>query len=157
MEIFFNEIENYMKITICGSIAVYENMLEIKKKLEELGHEVDLPPLKVKNKVGDLIPVEEYYAIRKSGVDEPWIWERKKEAILTHYRKEEWADAILVTNFEKNGITGYIGGNTLMEMGVAFFLNKPIYLLNPIPEVSYKEEILGMQPIVINNDLTFIK
>ena len=61
-------------------------------------------------------------------------------------------------NLEKNGIKDYIGGNTFLEMGLACWLNKPIYLINPIPkELSYTEEIRGMQPIVINNDLSLIK
>ena len=44
-----------------------------------------------------------------------------------------------------------------MEMGVAFYLHKKIFLLNPIPEISYREEILGMKPIIINGDLSLIK
>ncbi len=38
-----------MKITICGSIAFFEDMLIVKDKLEALGHEVDLPPTKILN------------------------------------------------------------------------------------------------------------
>jgi len=41
-------------------------------------------------------------------------------------------------------------------MGVAFFLDKKIFLLNPIPEISYKEEILAMSPIVINQEISKI-
>ena len=41
-------------------------------------------------------------------------------------------------------------------MGLAFYLKKKIFLLNDIPEMSFKEEILGMKPIVINNDLSKI-
>jgi len=33
-----------MKITICGSIAFYKEMEEVKEQLEKLGHEVKLPP-----------------------------------------------------------------------------------------------------------------
>jgi hypothetical protein len=44
-----------------------------------------------------------------------------------------------------------------MELGVALWLGKKIYLLMPIPEIGYKEEILAVKPTVINNDLTFIK
>ena len=50
-------------------------------------------------------------------------------------------------------MANYIGGNTFLEMGVAFYLNKPIYLLNIIPEIDYKEELLGMKPTIINNNL----
>ena len=56
----------------------------------------------------------------------------------------------------KDGKKNYIGGNTLMEMGLAFFLKKKIFLLNQIPELSYKEEILGVKPILINGDLNKI-
>jgi len=146
-----------MKITICGSIAFYNEMLDAKKWLEDSGHEVKLPPHEVKDENGNMIPVKEYYARRKAaGVDDAWIWERKSEAITWHFDKVKWADAILVTNYNKNGIAGYVGGNTLMEMGVAFFLKKPIYMLKAIPEISYKEEIVGMKPIVINDDLKII-
>lgn len=144
-----------MKITLCGSIAFYTEMLDVKSRLEKAGHEVKLPPIKVKGRDGSLIPVEEYYKIRKeAGDDDGWVWDRKAEAMMLHFEKEEWADVILVTNFDKKGVAGYVGGNTLMEMGVAFFLGKKIFMLNPIPDLSYKEEILGMKPVVINGDLT---
>jgi len=146
-----------MKITICGSIAFYDEMLDIKNKLENLGHEVKLPPIEVPGKNGELISVAEYYRIRKEAkADETWVWERKKEAIQIHFDKINWCDAILIPNYDKKNIAGYIGGNTLMEMGLAFHLGKKIYLLNPIPDVAWKEEIVGMQPIVINGDLARI-
>lgn len=143
-----------MKITLCGSIAFYDEMMEVKQALETLGHEVKLPPHEIKNEQGAMIPVKEYYAQRKAATEDTgWIWERKAEAIANHFDKVKWADAILVTNYDKNGIAGYIGGNTLMEMGVAFFLGKPVYLLNSIPAVSYKEEILGMKPVMLSGNL----
>jgi hypothetical protein len=58
----------------------------------------------------------------------------------------------LVLNYTKNNI----GGNTFLEMGVAFHINKPIYLLNNIPELNYKEELLALKPIIINNNLKLI-
>jgi len=143
-----------MKITLCSSIAFYDEMLEIKSKLEKANHEVDLPPLEVKGEHDELISVKEYYKIRKGdgNSDDSWVWARKAEAIRSHFNKVEWADAILVTNYKKNDIEGYIGANTFLEMGLAFHLGKPIYLLNPIPDMWHKEEILGMKPVVIEND-----
>lgn len=53
---------------------------------------------------------------------------------------------------------GYIGGAVLMEMAIAFYLKKPIYILNPIDESSkYKEELYGMFPKIINGNLSKIK
>ena len=42
-------------------------------------------------------------------------------------------------------------------MGVAYYLEKPIYLLNPIPEMPYTSEIEAMEPIVLNSDLSKIR
>ncbi|MDD5527744.1 MAG: hypothetical protein PHO56_02085 [Patescibacteria group bacterium] len=147
-----------MKITICGSIAFYDQMLAVQKELENSGYEVKLPPLTTKDENGNPISVIEFYNLRRAETDEQsWMWQRKKEAIKMHFDKIEWSDVILVLNHDKKGIANYIGGNTLMEMGVAFYLNKPIYLLQPLPEISYKEEILGMFPIIISGDLSKIK
>lgn len=143
-----------MKITLCGSIAFIDEMDAIRKELELLGHEVEMPPLEIADGEGKMIPVKEYYAIRKSAPDDhAWIWKRKAEAIHMHFDKVVWADAILVCNYDKNGIVGYIGASTLLELGLAFHFAKPIYLLHAIPEISYKEDILGMWPIVIDGDL----
>jgi hypothetical protein len=151
-----------MIITICASIQFWPQIMEAKKQLEGLGHEVLTPPHEVPDKDGLMIPVEEYFRIRKEMVENgeniDLVWQRKNEAIMWHFEKVSEADAILVLNYEKKGIANYIGGNTLMEMGVAGWLKKPIYLYNPIPEsLSYFEEIKGLQPIVINGNLSLIR
>ena len=143
-----------MNMTLCGSISLYDEMLDTKKRLEDLGHTVQLPPSEIRDRNGVMISVQEYYARRKATSDgEGWIWDRKTQAMTDHFNKVRWADAILVVNEEKNAVAGYIGGNTLLEMGIAFFLEKPIFLLRDIPELPYKEEIIGMKPIVIHGEL----
>ena len=147
-----------MIITICGSIAFYNEMLDVKEKLEQLGHQVKLPPFEVKDDNGNMIPVKEYYSIRKAETDDTsWIWDRKEEAMRLHFQKVEWSDAVLILNHDKNGVSNYVGANTLLELGLAFHLNKKLFLLNNIPDIGCKEEILGMKPSVINNDLTKIE
>jgi nucleoside 2-deoxyribosyltransferase len=142
-----------MKITICGSIAFYKEIIKAKKKLEAMGHEVKTPPAEISDDQGKIIDVETYYVIRKEGINNPnsWLWNKKEELIKNHFKKIEWCDAILVTNYDKNGVKGYVGGNTLMEMGLALHLGKPIFMINEIPELNYKEEILGMKPVIIKN------
>ncbi len=143
-----------MKITICASIAFYNEMLETKKKLEALGHEVYLPPSEVKNEKGEMISASEYYVERKIKENTAgWISDRKGEVIRLHFEKIENSDAILVLNYSKNNIDNYIGGNTFLEMGIAFYLKKKLFLLNDIPILSYREEILGMKPIVLFGNL----
>lgn len=153
-----------MKLTVCGSIAFYNEMEHLKNALEKNGHEVLIPLLSNdsytvdgdrKISFGKLIE-------EQGGVDAfpagHAVWDMKGNAIRDHYKKIEWGDAIVVANHEKRGVQGYIGGNTLMEIGVAFFLGKPIYILHPISsELSYKQEILGMKPIFLNGNLHVIK
>lgn len=147
-----------MKITLCGSIAFFDQMLEVQKRFENLGHEVKLPPTEIEDGQGKMIPVAEYYEIRKAARDdEIWVWDRKAKAIMNHFNKVAWADVVLVLNYDKKGVAGYVGGNTLMEMGIAFYLGKKIFLLNPAPELSYKEEIIGMKPIVLNGNLSLVR
>ena len=95
------------------------------------------------------------------GVDKDYsnkVWDIKKNAILAHCRLIKWADAILVVNEEKNGIAGYIGGNVLMEIGFALWYNKKIFYLYETPkEVSYREELFGVKPIILGGNLDKLK
>ena len=84
-------------------------------------------------------------------------WTNSKEDILfktklisEHFDKIQISDAILVLNYEKNNQNNYIGTNVLMEMTVAFYLHKPIFVLNSVPYDSpFISEILGLQPIFL--------
>ncbi|HEY4518586.1 MAG TPA: hypothetical protein VJG48_03120, partial [Candidatus Paceibacterota bacterium] len=64
----------------------------------------------------------------------------------------------LVINEPKREIDGYIGGNTLIEIGVAFYLRKQIYISNPVSSaLSYKQEIMGIKPVLLNGRLDLIQ
>lgn len=154
-----------MKLTICGSIAFYKEMEKLRDELKQFGHEVLIPELEVEVPRdfggGKKVNFGEYIE-GKGGLDAfqrgHEVFKLKRDAIRDHFRKIEWADAILVANYEKRGVAGYVGGNTLIEIGVAFYLDKKIFILNPVSsELSYKIEILGMEPIVVEGDLTLIK
>jgi len=146
-----------MKITICGSTAFIDEMEAMSKQLELLGHEVKMPPVTLIGFDGKEYHTRDYYKLKKSmPKDNPEFWNNHTQRIKSHFDKVEWAEAVLITNYDKNHISYYIGPNTLMEMGLAFHLNKKIFLLNPVPEIAWKEEILGMRPVVINNDLALM-
>lgn len=140
-----------MKITICGSITFKKEMVDFKRKLGQLGHEAIISPV-----IEELASGKNPELLAKIEKDHG---QAKIEGgyIKWYYNAIVNSDAILVLNFDKNDIKNYIGGNTLMEMGFAHVNNKKIFLLNPAPdELSYKEEIKAMQPIMINGDLTKI-
>ena len=145
-----------MKITLCGSAGFIDDMEQLAHELESLGHEVKLPPVSVIDKNGKEFHTRDYYKLKKTMPTNPAFWREHTQRIRNHMDKIAGAEAVLVTNYDKNGIKSYIGPNTLMEMGIAFYLHKKIFLLNPIPEVAWKEEILGMQPVVLKGDFKLI-
>ena len=153
-----------MKITICGSMAFYKEMESVKDQLSKLNHEAKTPELalEVPQKFGG--GKKAYFSryIKENGGIDAFpighkIWDLKGGAIKDHYEKIDWADAVLIINHEKQGIEGYVGGNTLIEIGVAFYLKKKIYILNNVSSnLSYKQEIMGMKPVILNGDLNLV-
>ncbi len=143
-----------MKITICGSLNFSYEMGKIAEDLKKLNFEVCIPKTS-KEILNNEISLENIKNQKENGK----IVERaiKNNVIKEHYNKIKNSDAVLVANFDKKGIKNYIGGNTFLEIGFAYILNKKIFILNPIPEISYNHEIEIMQPIVLNGDLSKIK
>jgi hypothetical protein len=139
-----------MKITIVSSSVFVKQMVDYRDKLIALGHIVDLHPHYVAQAAGERSDLVE------RTMTEHALLKKEYDYIRYHYNEIVDSDAILVLNFDKNGIKNYIGGNTLMEIGFAHVHYKKIFLLNPIPEINYEEEIKAMEPVVINGDLSLI-
>lgn len=153
-----------MKIIICGSIGFYKEMESVRDELVRRGYEVKIPELSLEAPQefggGKKVYFGQYIE-QNGGIDafpaEHKIWDMKEGAINDHFEKIDWGDGILVINNEKRGVNGYIGGNTLIEIGVAFFLKKKIFILNQVSsELSYKQEIMGMKPVMLNGNLSLI-
>lgn len=141
-----------MKITICGSSKFRHEMIEYMEKLENLGHKVIVHEHYIKSVRGEMPElmerVEREHATLK----------REQNYIKWYHNAIKNSDAILVLNFNKNGIKNYVGGNTLMEIGFAHVNGKKIFLFNQIPEdVSYADEIKAMVDVVIDGDLKKIE
>jgi hypothetical protein len=133
-----------MKIIICGSISAADEILITKQKLEEMGHEVEIP-LGVKN--------FELRGRTEVSIEEKAEDKIKYDLLRGYFESMKNYDAVLIVNPEKRGIQGYIGGNTLIEMAFAHVLNKDLFCLNSLPQMAYTSELLAMQPIILNGDL----
>lgn len=138
-----------MTITICGSMKFHREMREVRSQLEDMGHTALVPKsIELMDTQGYVHPEE----------DEERITAKiEHDFIRAHFAKVQDADAILVLNYDKKGIAGYIGGNTFLEMGYAFGRGKKIFLLHPIPDMDYRTEMHAMQPIILNGDFTRIR
>ncbi len=130
-----------MKITLCGSMQFDSEMTKLADELRRQGHEVDKPNVVEGHVYEDNLDAN---AVLKRGfIDE-------------HFAKIDMSEAILVVNEKKNGIDGYIGGNTLIEIAYAYQQGLNLFLLNPVPEMSYADEIRGMHPTIIDGDIAKI-
>jgi len=137
-------------IAICTSASFYKDCLDTAKELKKLGFKVRIPKTALIMKRRNNFNVDDYKTWFKNKDD----YKLKKGLMKLHFKKIIESDAILVLNKEKNGIKGYIGGNTLMEMTIAFHYKKPIFIFNKISEKSnIKEEIYGLTPVFMLGDL----
>ena len=136
-----------MKIGVIGSMQFTNKMVEICDKLNNLGHNAFLTDLH-RSMIGK----------NDNEIDKIKIYQKNNmDAIKEFWKAMQGADAVLVLNFDKNGIKNYIGGNTLIEIGFAHVLNQKIFLWNNIPEIQfYKTEIEAVKPIIINGDINKI-
>lgn len=139
-----------MVITICASASHYRDVLDVQTLLEQRGHVVLVPITAERMKESGNFDVASY----KTWFNNPDDYTKKAELMRNHFAKVLKGDATLVVNMEKHGLRGYIGGNVLMEMAIAFNAGKPIYLLNDIDDaLPVKEEVLGMQPTILHGDV----
>jgi len=137
-----------MKIVICGSMKFSKEMLKIKEKLNSLGFDNVVVPRNADKYASNQLAEENSYESIKNKIEE--------DLIRSHYEEIKSADAVLIVNYDKNGIANYIGGNSFLEAAFAHVLKKKLYLLFEIPNMSYSDELKAMQPIILNNDLSKI-
>lgn len=85
----------------------------------------------------------------------PEDYSKKRGLMNMHFKKIKKGDAILVANFDKNGVKGYIGGNVFMEITIAYYLKKPIFILYDIEKSSsIKEEVFAVKSIFLKGNLS---
>lgn len=132
-----------MKILIICSKSFYNEIPEIKETLEKMGHTVFLPNCYDKPNTESLMKQlgSKEHAEFKSAMF------RQSEEVISNM------DAVLVLNYTKKDVEGYIGGATFLEMYDAFRLGKEIFMFNEIPDGILSDEIKGFSPIIIKGNL----
>jgi hypothetical protein len=133
-----------MTITICGSMSFAKEILVLRDRLVQVGYTVIVPH------------DAEEYAAHPELLEEKWDKKREQDLIRRYFDEIQKSDAILVLNMTKNSIANYVGGNAFMEMAFAHVLHKTIYLFHPIPDMHYRDEMMAMQPVVLNGALTLL-
>jgi len=141
-------------IVICCSAAFYKRANELAEELEKLGHTAVVPSTAIRMKKENNYDVPRV----KAWYREPKLFVRKRSLAGEHFNKVAKGDAILIINDDKPDHPRYIGPNTTMEWGLAYYLNKPIFILHGVPkDHHYHEEVYGMSTAVLDGDLSKIK
>jgi nucleoside 2-deoxyribosyltransferase len=128
-------------------MAFAKEMLDSKNLLEKKGHTVKVPHdtdvhLDDERLVDDL--------------DRNLVHAKERDLMMESFKLVASSDAILVLNYKRKGIEGYIGTSTLMEIGLAHYLGKKIFLLNDVPshdEVRWAHEIRLIDPVILHGDV----
>lgn len=135
-----------MKFMICGSMQFARQMLDAQKALQGMGHVAHVSPDTHDCLENPDLNMDLEHCIRLD-IDKACF-----DMIAD-------SDAILVLNYPKNNMEGYIGGATLMEIGLARHLNKKIFILNKLPseeELRYALEVKLTKPVILDGDISNI-
>ncbi|MBI2032985.1 MAG: hypothetical protein HYT10_00765 [Candidatus Levybacteria bacterium] len=132
-------------------MAFVKDMVKVRAELNILGHDASVPvgtePHLTNERFVDILKDNLMFCIEND------IMRKNFEEVARH-------EAVLVLNHKRNKLDGYIGISALMEMAIAHFLKKKIFLYYPHPDynkVRWAHEVAIMQPIIIHGDLTKIK
>lgn len=138
------------KIFLAASMNFYPKLLQIESDLKSRGFEVEIPiSAKMMRDNNDYV-VEHFKGNHTNA--------QKADFFRENIDNMEKCDSILVINEEKNGTAGYIGPSVIMEIGIAWYLRKKIYVLNEFSRgAAYKPEIEAFGAQIINTDLSKIK
>ena len=141
-------------IVLCSSAVFFEELFDYKEKLENLGFDVEMPISAERMKEAGDFDVSKI----KTWFDNVDDMHKKTWLMKHHLEKVKNGDIVLDINLPQKGFEGYIGGNVFLELFYGWMNDKPLYILNPISkEQEIYEEVMGMNPVFLNGDLTKIE
>ena len=124
----------------------YPELVAVERELKERGFTVRVPVSVAIMKKKNDFEVSHFKGVVS--------YKDRGRFIRKNFRDIASSDAILVINNTKKGIVGYIGTNVLMEIAMAFYFKKKIYIWNHYPSnASFVEELACFGAVVINQDL----
>jgi hypothetical protein len=135
-------------IVLCSSGSFYEHVNQVAAELEKRGYKTVVPATAYK-----MLKSGDYDIAKVKGwIDNPKLFKVKHQLAMAHFEEVAKGDAVLIVNDDKPDRPNYIGPNATMEWGVAFYLGKPVFILNGVPKASnYYEEVYGMATVLDGN------
>jgi hypothetical protein len=126
-------------IAICGSMSFVDEMETLATVLCDKAH-ILLPEREESRRDWRFESLERLLSLKRYYID-------------VHLEKIRASDAILIANYEKHGIAGYIGPNTLIEAAFAHALGKRVLLLYMPNEQPCRIEALSIASSILEGDV----
>ena len=127
-------------ITICGSMAFIDEMEEIAGQLRAEKLQVCTPQRSEHDQGWDQLTIAEASEKKRAFIDE-------------HLALIRQSNYLLIANYKKNLVEGYIGANTLMEIAFAYALKIPIFVLYPVGEQGCRLEVQSVASKIFNGQV----
>ncbi|MDD5567435.1 MAG: hypothetical protein PHH01_04545 [Patescibacteria group bacterium] len=124
-----------------------KEMLDAQKGLQKFGYEAFVPP-------------DTHDCVENPNLNTDEDHCDNIDIMRSCMKIQEKCDALLVLNYLKHNIEGYLGVHTLMELGLAYYLKQRIFLLYPVlpkDQVRSTMEVMHMKPTILKGDIENIK
>ena len=109
----------FLHVVICGSMSAIDEMERLAATLRQDGCVVTTPAREECNLDWNKLPDEATIPLKRAFLNDYFDIIRD-------------CDIVLIANYTKHDVDGYIGANALMEAACGHALRKPVYFLNPI-------------------------
>jgi len=120
-------------------MTFFQDMKKISAELIQKGFQVYLPEEQESEISRELLGTDDFS-------------KEKGAYIEAHLLKIQKSDKLLIVNFPKNNINGYIGPNSLIELAFGYALRKELYILNELSEQPCKPEVISMGASILNGN-----
>jgi hypothetical protein len=127
-------------ICICGSMAFIDEMENLALSLTKLGYRSTTPAREERDLQWEKLSATE-------------AKRRKKSFIDGYLSKIRTADALIIANYRKHEIEGYVGPNTLMEAAFGYSLGIPVVFLHDPAGQNCGPECLAIAAKCLNGDV----
>ena len=103
-------------VVICGSMSALAEMEGLAEQLRAAGFRVTTPEPEEKGTDWSTLSLDQAVALKKRFLD-------------GYFEVIADCDIVLIANYPKHGVTGYVGANSLMEAACAHAYGKPVHFL----------------------------
>lgn len=133
-----------MKISICGSMAFVDQFDALAEMLRADGHAV-------------CTPVREEAAARWEEMSQGQAVALKVGYISNYLEEIRSSDLVLIANYAKDAVVGYVGANSLVEAAFGFALGKPVAFLFEPGEQPCRLEVLSLMTACLNGEVSNLR